>query len=624
MSKEYPEVVCDCQLPDDCTLEVEIEFGNQKETYRQKGFSKKFFHLIDFNGKYSTIVAEAFDFDHLLDSKKEPSSFLPEILVPLKVNAYSKMCVSNNPECPVGNLYGDIAYNSGEQLNYNSKLTQISTITNSRPVKVEKHSFIDNITPIKPMDTSLVYTKQLHGFGSEVIDPFEIFNQLLVDVWQDVNHGFSFERLRHVQKYQLSFSECGHKPLKKKMHDAAYALAPIGTLYSQAIRTGKFLYETIGTKFIFDTTFYLVLQQETKIDLKISFKEKTEAQSDKERIKLTTANNEALGRNRSKPRSGWTKSGTELCKSSITLKGYISHTLGMDKIKWNYEKNHEYSKLKKKKDLSILEKINKGVDSFNKILSSVPDKSPNKYEKQEYDLVKFELIYPTIEASLERKLALIKNDQIKPKYEIYIGGKPFFGFKFTFDMIQAFAAYFGINSIVTVIREKGTEDEEEVKRGEDGAFIGAQLDLIFNVSLNCGLKYKTDDEGITKFDQEGSGVELPFKISCETNIRGGVQYYGISGFFKAEAKIETTLKAGWAPSGNGEIVFYHKGIKAYASVEYGIGIAKADDKKDQGFEPVNKKSHLKVDVSDRPYDKEWIILDPLPKDKSTYRWQPFN
>ncbi|HEJ9457897.1 TPA: hypothetical protein SMM81_002496 [Proteus mirabilis] len=82
MSKEYPEVVCDCQLPDDCTLEVEIEFGNQKETYRQKDFSKKFFHLIDFNGKYSTIVAEAFDFDHLLDSKKEPSSFLPEILVP--------------------------------------------------------------------------------------------------------------------------------------------------------------------------------------------------------------------------------------------------------------------------------------------------------------------------------------------------------------------------------------------------------------------------------------------------------------------------------------------------------------------------------------------------------------
>ncbi|MEX5485165.1 hypothetical protein IC611_00890 [Proteus mirabilis] len=125
-------------------------------------------------------------------------------------------------------------------------------------------------------------------------------------------------------------------------------------------------------------------------------------------------------------------------------------------------------------------------------------------------------------------------------------------------MIQAFAAYFGINSIVTVIREKGTEDEEEVKRGEDGAFIGAQLDLIFNVSLNCGLKYKTDDEGITKFDQEGSGVELPFKISCETNIRGGFQYYGISGFFKAEAKIETTLKAGWAPSGNGEIVFTMK------------------------------------------------------------------
>ncbi|WP_217992151.1 hypothetical protein, partial [Providencia rettgeri] len=45
VSKEYPEVVCDCKLPDDCTLEVEIEFGQQKETYRQNGIKKDFFIL---------------------------------------------------------------------------------------------------------------------------------------------------------------------------------------------------------------------------------------------------------------------------------------------------------------------------------------------------------------------------------------------------------------------------------------------------------------------------------------------------------------------------------------------------------------------------------------------------
>ena len=143
------------------------------------------------------------------------------------------------------------------------------------------------------------------------------------------------------------------------------------------------------------------------------------------------------------------------------------------------------------------------------------------------------------------------------------------------------------------------------------------------MSLNCGLKYKTDDEGITKFDQEGSGVELPFKISCETNIRGGFQYYGISGFFKAEAQLETTLKAGWAPSGNGEIVFYHKGIKAYASVEYGIGIANKEENEDIGLID-RSTTNTKVEKTDKPLDKEWIILEPLSKDKSTYRWQPFN
>ena len=59
-------------------------------------------------------------------------------------------------------------------------------------------------------------------------------------------------------------------------------------------------------------------------------------------------------------------------------------------------------------------------------------------------------------------------------------------------------------------------------------------------------------------------------------------------------------------------------------MEYGIGIAKQDNKKIEGTGISKEKSNSNVNISDRPYDKEWIILDPLPKDKSTYRWQPFN
>lgn len=69
MSKEYPEVVCDCKLPDDCTLEVEIEFGKQKETYRQNGI-KRFFHIIEFKGKNSFLAAELSDFNNIFNIEK--------------------------------------------------------------------------------------------------------------------------------------------------------------------------------------------------------------------------------------------------------------------------------------------------------------------------------------------------------------------------------------------------------------------------------------------------------------------------------------------------------------------------------------------------------------------------
>lgn len=161
-------------------------------------------------------------------------------------------------------------------------------------------------------------------------------------------------------------------------------------------------------------------------------------------------------------------------------------------------------------------------------------------------------------------------------------------------------------------------------RGEDGAFIGAQLDLIFNLSLNCGVKYKTESDGVTKFDSKSSDVNLAFTMSCVTNIRGGFRYYGISGFFKAEAKVTAIVKAAWVPNGNGEIVFYHEGIKAYANVEYGVGIVKEETKKSEDVGTFgSEKTNIKVEETTKPLDKEWIIHEPLSKEKSQYRWLLF-
>ncbi|WP_181407393.1 hypothetical protein [Proteus mirabilis] len=58
-------------------------------------------------------------------------------------------------------------------------------------------------------------------------------------------------------------------------------------------------------------------------------------------------------------------------------------------------------------------------------------------------------------------------------------------------------------------------------------------------------------------------------------------------------------------------------------MEYGIGIANKEENEDIGLID-RSTTNTKVEKTDKPLDKEWIILEPLSKDKSTYRWQPFN
>lgn len=603
MSKKYPELVCDCNLPDDCTLEVDIEFGEQKEAYRQGYFNKNFYHIIEFKGMNSILLAEYRDYTHFFKFGKGVDDFLPELSIPLKVKTQAKMCVSNNNDCPIGNVYGDVSKGFVDNLPYGSDGHKITPHTNV--VNEIKNTFIGKVTPQQALNVPLVYTKQFCDFGIEEMNPFTALSELFCD--------YSAADSRYVQKYKLSVAECGHKPFTPKWYNASI-------INNTVINTGEFIYQKFGNRDVFSTSFNLILQRKLSVQLTIAFNEKTTGQTDVARRKATTENNQVLGRNNPRKNKGWTKSGTELTTSSIKFEGSITKLLGMDSKKWSAELKHEYSTLKKKKELSVLERVNKVVDNFNRLLSSSPQKSASKYKQQEYELAKFELVYPTIKISGSREIALSKKNEIISKCEFYMRGDPFFGLKLTFDMIQAFAAYFAINSIVTVIREKGTQSEKTVQKGEDGAFIGAQLDLIFDISLLCGVKYKTDDEGELKFDTKSSHVNLAFGITCKTNIRGGFRYYGISGFFKAEAKVAAVFHAAWASDNSGDIVFYHDGIKAYASVEYGVSVAQEEKNEDGGFG--STKVSVEVKETTKPLDKEWIIHEALPEDKSKCRWSP--
>ncbi|MCP9270130.1 hypothetical protein M5U04_19120 [Xenorhabdus sp. XENO-1] len=159
---------------------------------------------------------------------------------------------------------------------------------------------------------------------------------------------------------------------------------------------------------------------------------------------------------------------------------------------------------------------------------------------------------------------------------------------------------------------KGEELEQEVKQGKNGAFYGAQLDLILSGDLNVMFGWESNDKGKWSFKKD-TVLETGFGIRAETNIRGGVRYYAINGYFDASAQIAAkVLVALESTEKSMELVLYHDGIQASASVKYGVGIKtkKNDDEIDNDGE---------LNHEDEPIEKDWIFQDPLPKEKSTYR-----
>ncbi|WP_244922678.1 hypothetical protein [Xenorhabdus cabanillasii] len=187
------------------------------------------------------------------------------------------------------------------------------------------------------------------------------------------------------------------------------------------------------------------------------------------------------------------------------------------------------------------------------------------------------------------------------------------GLELRADVLQIFAAYFKLDKIVAEIREAGETLEQEVKQDKNGAFYGVQLDLILSGNLNVMFGWESDNKGEWSFKKD-TVLEAGFGIRAETNIRGGVRYYAINGYFDASAQISAkVLVALESTEKSMELILYHDGIQASASVKYGVGI-KAKKNDDQELENTGELKH-----EDKPIEKDWIFQEPLPKEKSLYR-----
>ncbi|WP_416777577.1 hypothetical protein ACNFJN_05080 [Xenorhabdus budapestensis] len=172
---------------------------------------------------------------------------------------------------------------------------------------------------------------------------------------------------------------------------------------------------------------------------------------------------------------------------------------------------------------------------------------------------------------------------------------------------------------MTKIREKGEELEQEVKQGKNGAFYGAQLDLILSGDLSVMFGWESDDKGEWSFKKD-TVLETGFGIRAETNIRGGVRYYAVNGYFDASAQIAAkVLVALESTEKSMELVLYHDGITASASVGYGMGLG--DDVKGSNEDILKEESKQGQEETDIEgvEERDWIFQKPLSKEESKYR-----
>lgn len=85
---------------------------------------------------------------------------------------------------------------------------------------------------------------------------------------------------------------------------------------------------------------------------------------------------------------------------------------------------------------------------------------------------------------------------------------PLMGIKLRLDLIQAFATAFGVEKLIALIREQGLKGKAAVDDGRDGAYLGAQLDMVLEGALNLSFKYASNEER-----------EMEFQLGIASGVR---------------------------------------------------------------------------------------------------------
>ncbi|ROP56313.1 hypothetical protein EDF81_3868 [Enterobacter sp. BIGb0383] len=358
------------------------------------------------------------------------------------------------------------------------------------------------------------------------------------------------------------------------------------------------------------------------VGVTIGLKQDVSELSDKTLIKEKRKENKDAGMENRDAR-GWTKLPRYSITDSLDIDGTISYEIGK-------EPPHDFSQKikadfkKRAKDLSLLQDTTRAIGLIGKSLST------NEGKGVQFKILDTEILYPKL--SINGGAELTEDDKTNTVYmkgKLSVGLKPLAGIRVTLDLLQAFAAWYGVESVTDIIRQQLAAREKAVNEGKDGAYAGLKFNLIASGTINVALAFESGPDNAWDWRVEGDN-EVKFALSVEANARAGVTFTVIEGVFAIDASVEIFGKA----SAEGivafdttaqkriEMIFYHNGVKlevgasASAGISKGKGRAKATNGQ-RVSETTSTTGTAKQSYVDNK--KEWILHDKLEKEKSKWR-----
>lgn len=484
-----------------------------------------------------------------------------ETPIALNLTLTGKTCVAKNPECPNGIIYN-----------------------------------VENKESLKKFSSGVINYEI--NYDEKLINELDSINSIIFLIKYIINQSGTLDWLPKNQ-YLLRVGQCYGEPLVEKDINFLDGLKQI---------TNSAPHDRIWT--------YINVypNYDWKVDIKIGLTDKVNEYSDDELKAQQRKENRNAGMER-RGTKGWTHRPKYSITDALDIDGIMSYKLGSSP-------RHEFSqKLKvdfkrKAKELTLLQSATRAIDLVGKALST------NESTGSKYKILNTEILYPKLTVGGSGSLSEDNNTQsVYMKGKVSVGLTPLIGMKVTLDLLQAFAAWYGVESITDAIRQELSARENSIKSGNNGAYFGVKLDLIATGTLNLSLIFESDEKKDWNWRVDGDN-EVKLTFSLEANARAGIKIYVFEGGFEVYAKAiaEGIIAFDLTAQNNIEMIFYHNGIRAEVGANFSAGVAKDGDKQLSTGTSRNATHTTNVTTKHTEGQKnEWIIHDKLEKKKSPYR-----